>query len=133
MAQERCIRKCVSQGRLWTLGEVRTAGVNAETGKPEAHVHFRLVEEDEAVDERDVYSDEKVKEARRESGMRDKRAAITKALYALDPDDDAHWTRNGDPAVQAVYVNVDFEVSRNEISAALPGFDRETAKGLQRS
>lgn len=132
MAQERCVRKSHSQHRLWLVGEVRSAPIDAN-GNPVASMHFRLLDGGERVDERKVYSDDKVKEARRESGQRDKRAAITNALNNLDPDDDAHWTRAGYPAIQAIFGLVDFEVSRNEITATAPDFDREHARGLKSS
>ena len=132
MAQERCFNRTFQYHRLWTPGEIRTADVD-DAGKPVASDHFRLVEGEEEVEERNVFSDEKVKEARQQAGQRDKRAAIERALYDLDPDDDSHWTRAGDPAIQAVFGRVDFEVTRNEIRSILPDFDRAFAKDLKTS
>jgi len=128
MAQERCVRKSYSRNRLWIPGEVRTANTD-DQGRPVASMHFRLVGADEEVEPSKVFTDAKVKAARAEAGLRDKRAAITNALNGLDPDDDSHWTQAGWPSVQAVFSRVDFEVTRNEIMAAAPDFNRDAAKG----
>jgi hypothetical protein len=125
MAQERCVRKTYQQSRLWLSGEVRTAPVD-DRGNSYASNHFRLLEDDEKVDEADVFSDEKVKKAKKDSGMRDKKAAINNALNALDHENDSHWTQGGAPALQAVFQRVDFEVSRADVTAANPGFERRS-------
>jgi len=111
------------------VGEIRTADQEDERGQLTPSSHFRFVEEDEQVDPRKVYSEEDLAEKRREAGLRDQRSAIEKALYALDPEDDSHWTRMGDPSLQVVHKLVDFDVSRAKLREVMPGFDRETARG----
>lgn len=132
MAQERCIRRCAQGGRLWTIGEVRQAALD-DRGNPTASINFRLVEGDERVDPHRVYDSPEAQRQREESGQRDRTAAIQRAAYALDPEDDALWTQGGEPAVQAVFSKVGFEVNRASIRAAIHDYDREQAKtGLKR-
>lgn len=131
MAQERCIRRCLVYGRSWQAGEVRTIQDHDERGQPIVTDHFRLVEGDEKVDDRDFHDPELVKEKRREAGTRDKRAALTQALNQLDPDDDSHWTARGLPSLSKLHTMTDFEVSRGDVREAYPDFDREFAQGIR--
>ena len=132
MAQERCVRKTAQHGRLWLPGEVRTIDAHDESGRPIVSPHFRLVESDEMVSEDEVYSPEDVAVRRREAGLRDKRAAITQALRALDPEDNSHWTRKGEPSLQKVFGLTSFEVSRAVVREVWPDFDRDVARELRK-
>lgn len=54
---------------------------------------------------------------------------LQKAVMGLDPADDAHWTKDGKPtitAVTAAYGATD--VTRADVEAVAPGFNREKAK-----
>lgn len=54
---------------------------------------------------------------------------LTRAVKSLDPTNDDHWTADGKPAVMAVqkaYGSAD--VTRADVAAAAPNFDREAAK-----
>lgn len=54
--------------------------------------------------------------------------SLATAIRALDPNNDDHWTRDGQPAVRAVEANRGAETTRAEIDAAAPGFNREAAR-----
>lgn len=129
MAKERCVRDTYRYGRLWKVGEVRTADQRDDEGNVVASEFFRLVEADEVVNKGDEYSKEELATKRREANQRDKRTAIVRAVEALDPSDDRHWTRDGYPSVSAVAANIDgFEVTRAMIHQACPAYDRDMAK-----
>lgn len=54
---------------------------------------------------------------------------LARAVRSLDPNDDANWTKDGLPAMQAVetaYGSAD--ITRADIKAAVPGWTRDTAK-----
>lgn len=53
---------------------------------------------------------------------------IKSAVELLDPANDEHWTAAGLPSVDAVTGLVGQKVTRAEIEAAAPAFDRETAR-----
>jgi hypothetical protein len=56
-------------------------------------------------------------------------SAIERALDALDPDDDAHWTLKGLPSISALCAVLKRKaLSRAEIHVTRPSFDRETAR-----
>ncbi len=55
---------------------------------------------------------------------------LQRAVLGLDPADDAHWTKDGKPAMTAVeklYGATD--ITRADVEAVAPGFNREQAKG----
>ena len=55
-------------------------------------------------------------------------ARIRGALEKLDPDNDAHWTKAGDPAMDAIEAILgDKSVTRDDVKAADPGFNRDIA------
>ena len=125
MALERCIRKCFYHDRLWEVGEVRTTNELDDGGQPVVTSdNFRLIESDERIDDRKVYKDEELAEKRRESGLRDKRGGILRALSELDHSDNSHWTKQGWPNLQAVASRCDFEVTRADITVAAPDMER---------
>lgn len=49
---------------------------------------------------------------------------IREALAQLKPDTDMHWTKEGEPALSFVNVLAKGKFSRDEVSAAWPGFSR---------
>ena len=54
-------------------------------------------------------------------------AKLLRAVQSLDPDNDAHWTKDGKPAMTAVekfYGSAD--VTRADVEAVAPGFTRPT-------
>lgn len=54
---------------------------------------------------------------------------LRKAVMALDPAQDAHWTREGKPAMTAVgQLYGSTGITRAEVEAAAPGFTREQAQ-----
>jgi hypothetical protein len=53
---------------------------------------------------------------------------VNAALALLDPKNDDHWTQAGEPKVDAVKAIVGGDVSRDDIKAAAPDFDRDVAK-----
>ena len=55
--------------------------------------------------------------------------SLVEAVRALDPANDDHWTKSGQPAMKAVEALVGSDsVTRDEVEAVAPGFDREAAK-----
>lgn len=52
---------------------------------------------------------------------------ITEALQALNPDQDDHWTKAGLPSVDAVGAALGHAITREEITAAAEGFNREAS------
>ena len=128
MAQERCIKPCLVYGRKWKFGEVRTITAVDEDGRPAVTDHFRLVGEDEVVNDREYHNPERVAEARREMGTRDKTAAVLRALDQLDPDNDSHWTARGFASISKLHTLTDLEVTRGDVQEANPEFDREFAR-----
>lgn len=60
----------------------------------------------------------------------DGQGPVAAALKRLDPNNDEHWTADGKPAMRAVEAILGrSDVTRSDVSAALPGFDREAARG----
>lgn len=60
----------------------------------------------------------------------DGQSPLAAALKRLDPANDEHWTADGKPkmtAVEALLGRAD--VTRAQVDAALPGFNREAARG----
>jgi len=56
---------------------------------------------------------------------------LARAVHALDPATDAHWTSDGKPAltaVQAAYGSAG--IGRADVNAAAPGYSRKTARAL---
>lgn len=53
---------------------------------------------------------------------------VAHAVSQLDAENNEHWTKAGEPAVDAVKAIVGGEVTRADIEAAMPGFDRKAAK-----
>jgi hypothetical protein len=53
---------------------------------------------------------------------------VASVVGALDPADDGVWTGTGLPSVEAVSAAVGAKVSREDIEAAHPGFNRAAAK-----
>ena len=131
MARERCVVKTAQYGRLFEPGEIRTITRFNQEGDPIVSEHFRLVEDYEEVDPRDVYSDEELEAKRRESASLDKTAAILSALQKLDARDDGDWTSSGLPSVQRVHLLAGVEVQRSDIIAAAPDFDRKSWAEVQ--
>lgn len=131
MALERCIRQTAQYERFWQVGEVRTVSRTDEQGNPLVSDHFRLVGGEEKISDKDFYDPALVEEKRKESGMRDRRAGITRALEQLDPDDDDHWTRRGEPSIQKVFALTSFEVSRGALREVWPEFDRVLARSIR--
>jgi len=126
MARERCIRRTAQYNRLWEVGEIRTIENFNEEGKAIVSDHFVEVKKDETFDPNKAYDQEDVKKRQAETQVRDKTSAIINALRKLDADDDANWTVNGYPSVQKVHILTDFEVTRADIQAAAPDFDRKS-------
>ncbi len=58
---------------------------------------------------------------------------IAEAVLLLDPADDAHWTREGQPAVQVIGAMVGRvgTLTRAEVDAAAPGFVRPEANSAE--
>lgn len=133
MAQERCIRRTAQYGRLWEVGEIRTVEKFNDDGKAVISQHFTEVLKDEAFDPNKLYDEEEVRARQAETQVRDKTSAILNALRKLDADDDGNWTANGYPSVQKVHLLVDFEVTRADIQAAAPDFDRKSWAETQKA
>ena len=131
MAQERCYRANHQYGKKWNPGEIRTIDKFDEEGRPAVSDHFRLVGRDEAVDEDKVFDKTEIEERKKESHQRDKRTAILEALDKLDPERDGDWTARGYPSMSALAAHLDIEVTRDEVTAASPDFDREKAYALK--
>lgn len=55
---------------------------------------------------------------------------IRTALTKLDPAQDPHWTKEGEPAVSLVNIFGNGKYSRDEIESAWPGFNRSNAAEL---
>ena len=55
-------------------------------------------------------------------------AAVKEAVNGLDHADDAHWTAAGLPSTDAVTDLAGVKVTRADIDAAVPGFNRAAAK-----
>ncbi|QYW02112.1 hypothetical protein CPT_Sonora_009 [Stenotrophomonas phage Sonora] len=57
---------------------------------------------------------------------------LLRALHALDPADDSHWTRDGKPAMSAVGVAYGSEdVTRADVEAVAPGYNRSAAQAAK--
>lgn len=57
---------------------------------------------------------------------------LQKAVLALDPADNSHWTKDGKPAMTAVEkLYGSAGITRADVEAAAPGHSREKAKGAQ--
>ena len=51
------------------------------------------------------------------------------AVLSLDPDNDAHWTQDGKPAIAAVVESYGSnDVKRADINLVVPDYDREAAR-----
>jgi len=63
-------------------------------------------------------------------GEGDGQSPIAKALSQLDPEDDEAWTADGKPKMSAIEAAMGrSDVTRSQVDAAAPGFDREAARG----
>lgn len=65
-------------------------------------------------------------------GEGDGQSPINQALSRLDPEDDEAWTADGKPkmsAIEAVMGRSD--VTRSQVDAAAPGFDRDAARAAK--
>jgi len=63
-------------------------------------------------------------------GEGDGQSPITKALSRLDPENDDQWTAEGKPKMSAIEDALGrSDVTRAQVTAAAPGFDREAARG----
>lgn len=57
---------------------------------------------------------------------------ISRILLALDPEDDAHWTKGGLPAVLAVEDALgETGFNRRDLDAAMPGWNRDKARDFR--
>jgi len=52
---------------------------------------------------------------------------LADVLLELDPEEDEHWTQAGLPAMDAVEARLGQNCTRADVSAAIPGFDRDKA------
>lgn len=60
----------------------------------------------------------------------DGQSPIVAALNRLDPADDEHWTADGKPKMAALEVLMGrADITRAQVDAAAPGFNREAARG----
>lgn len=60
----------------------------------------------------------------------DGQSPIAEALNKLDPEDDEAWTADGKPKMSAVEAALGrTDVTRAQVDAAVPGFNREVARG----
>lgn len=69
------------------------------------------------------------RDAGAEDALEDGQGLIVRVLKKLDPGDESAWTADGKPkmaAVEALLGRTD--VTRAQVDAALPGFDRDTAR-----
>jgi len=56
--------------------------------------------------------------------------SLAEAVQALDPENDDHWTNGGQPKVDAVASQLGrTDVTRAQVEAAAPGYNREVARG----
>lgn len=55
-------------------------------------------------------------------------SSVKEAVDALDPEDDSHWTAQGLPSTEAVTDLAGEKVTRGQIEAAAPGYNRAAAK-----
>ena len=56
-------------------------------------------------------------------------AKLQRAVMGLDPADDAAWTKDGKPAINAVTAAYGAtDVTRADVEAVAPGFNRDKAK-----
>lgn len=55
-------------------------------------------------------------------------SAVKAAVDALDPNDDGHWTAQGLPSIEAVADLAGEKVTRAQIDAVAPGYNRAAAK-----
>ncbi len=132
MARERCYKVCLQYGRRWMMGEEREISSFDDNGLPVASPHFRIVQPGEADDTKVVLTKEQ-QSAEDYSALRgDREFGIRKALEALDPADNNHWTIKGQPSLQRVFAITGFEIQRADIVEAWPEFDRDLAKSLKK-
>lgn len=60
----------------------------------------------------------------------DGQSPLAKALTQLNPTDDEHWTADGKPKMSAIEAIMGrSDVTRAQVEAAAPGFNREAARG----
>lgn len=53
---------------------------------------------------------------------------IKEAALKLDPSKDGHWTADGEAKLDSLKFIAGFPISRDELNAALPGFNRESLR-----
>lgn len=128
MPQERCVRKCAQHGRMWLVGEVRDIDAFEDDGTPIVSDHFRLVEEDEVVEDTDMFDKTELREKRVEASKRDLSAALSRAIESIDPENDRHWTKDGRPSLQFLSGETDQSLTRAQVQAMAPDLDRETLR-----
>lgn len=63
--------------------------------------------------------------------MNDTKLSLGAALDSLDPAIDAHWTKKGEPSLNAVKELTGKQFTRADAEAERPGLSRDTAAGYQ--
>jgi len=108
----RCTTECFHAGRRWRPGDGKIY-----TARPGEKVpaHFTLLGADKEADVNAGYDDNAQLHMR-----------IKEALAQLDPNDKDHWTAKGEPAMIAVEAILGFQVKRQDVQAAWPGFNQST-------
>lgn len=53
--------------------------------------------------------------------------SLEDALKRLNPEDDAHWTKGGQPDVNVLCEILGRKITRKEVDAAFPDFNRDSA------
>lgn len=85
------------------------------------------------VSDRDGHEDPRVPDAEAGSGgpvetSRSVNVALQNAVYALDPENNGHWTGAGLPAMTVVeHVYGSADITRRDVEIAAPGYDRDAA------
>lgn len=84
-------------------------------------------EREQATGETEAVSTDATDPADADSGE-EASASVKEAVDALDPEDDSHWTAQGLPSTDAVTDLAGEKVTRGQIEAAAPGYNRAAAK-----
>ena len=104
-------KRCFASGHLYEPGEV----FDFEGDKLPSYMKPASPEEAMAASELDTTSDHD----------RTLDELIQRAASQLDPQEDGHWTQDGLPRLEALIALVGRDITRADVAAAVPGFQRE--------
>lgn len=100
---------------------------DAETKTPETKTPVPATTEASNVELTESFGSNESNESDANPAAEKQGLSLAESIGQLDPNDDDHWTKAGLPAIAAVETIFGKDISREDIEAAAPGFNRSIA------